>query len=372
MHERALDYLAGFMSFNLTCYTLCVCVESERALYADSCSPGIRGAPGSLACVFNWFVDGVVVIIPYLHITFAPAPLRLLSRVHWKTQHSPQCEMSLSLRANAASKACFVSSKRCQTLRPLVQGARWAPSRSVVARAEQKETSSKQEQVRGCGEIASGCGWPSCVAAARLPRAHNWPACARGAAPLLFCSLRIDRLPLTPTTPTTFTSTTSGTAAARRGASSLGAQREGARARSRQEGPPLAPLPSVLMPGGDRICERLLFALACSSWVVAVIVGGAGGVYQCMRQWTVTAACKWPPCVQSTTARHRRHPAPPLHPPTTHFQVGSFFEFAEKNPIFGVIQPDSPLWAPILGLFAITGIPTAGAWGLVFFGGGEG
>lgn len=28
--------------------------------------------------------------------------------------------------------------------------------------------------------------------------------------------------------------------------------------------------------------------------------------------------------------------------------------------MFGVVQPDSPLWAPILGFFAITGIPTAG------------
>jgi hypothetical protein len=40
--------------------------------------------------------------------------------------------------------------------------------------------------------------------------------------------------------------------------------------------------------------------------------------------------------------------------------VGSFFEYADKNAIFGVIPPESPLWAPILGLFAITGLPTAG------------
>lgn len=49
--------------------------------------------------------------------------------------------------------------------------------------------------------------------------------------------------------------------------------------------------------------------------------------------------------------------------------VGSFFEYANKNPVFGVIQPDSPLWAPILGLFAITGIPMAG---FLFFKGVEG
>lgn len=36
------------------------------------------------------------------------------------------------------------------------------------------------------------------------------------------------------------------------------------------------------------------------------------------------------------------------------------FEFANKNAIFGVITPDSFLWAPILGLFALTGIPTSG------------
>ncbi len=41
-------------------------------------------------------------------------------------------------------------------------------------------------------------------------------------------------------------------------------------------------------------------------------------------------------------------------------QVGSMFEFANKNAIFGVVQPDNFLWAPILGLFALTGIPTSG------------
>ena len=40
--------------------------------------------------------------------------------------------------------------------------------------------------------------------------------------------------------------------------------------------------------------------------------------------------------------------------------VGSCFEFANQNPIFGVVEPDSPLYAPILGLFAVTGLPTAG------------
>ena len=40
--------------------------------------------------------------------------------------------------------------------------------------------------------------------------------------------------------------------------------------------------------------------------------------------------------------------------------IGSMFEIANRNAIFGVIEPDSPLWLPILGLFAATGLPTAG------------
>lgn len=40
--------------------------------------------------------------------------------------------------------------------------------------------------------------------------------------------------------------------------------------------------------------------------------------------------------------------------------VGSIFEYTNKNPIFDVIYPDSPFYAPILGLFSFTGIPTAG------------
>ena len=40
--------------------------------------------------------------------------------------------------------------------------------------------------------------------------------------------------------------------------------------------------------------------------------------------------------------------------------VGSIFEYTSKNPIFDVIEADSPLYAPILGLFALTGLPTSG------------
>lgn len=40
--------------------------------------------------------------------------------------------------------------------------------------------------------------------------------------------------------------------------------------------------------------------------------------------------------------------------------VGSIFEYVDKNPIFGVVPPDSPVWAPILLTMAVTGWPTAG------------
>jgi hypothetical protein len=51
--------------------------------------------------------------------------------------------------------------------------------------------------------------------------------------------------------------------------------------------------------------------------------------------------------------------------PTINQQVGSIFEYVDGNAVFGVIPPDSPLWAPVLGLFAFTGIPMAGALGWV-------
>ncbi|EFJ34325.1 hypothetical protein SELMODRAFT_69021, partial [Selaginella moellendorffii] len=39
--------------------------------------------------------------------------------------------------------------------------------------------------------------------------------------------------------------------------------------------------------------------------------------------------------------------------------VGSIFEYFNKNPVFGVIQPDSPFYTPVLGFFSITGIPVS-------------
>ena len=40
--------------------------------------------------------------------------------------------------------------------------------------------------------------------------------------------------------------------------------------------------------------------------------------------------------------------------------TGSVFEYAYKNPIFGVVNADSGLYAPILGWFVFTGFPLAG------------
>ncbi|KAK9838929.1 hypothetical protein WJX74_006105 [Apatococcus lobatus] len=40
--------------------------------------------------------------------------------------------------------------------------------------------------------------------------------------------------------------------------------------------------------------------------------------------------------------------------------IGSIFEWTNKNPVFGVLPPTSPFYTPILGFFAITGLPSAG------------
>eukprot|EP00469_Lotharella_globosa_P012844 CAMPEP_0167778366 /NCGR_PEP_ID=MMETSP0111_2-20121227/4213_1 /TAXON_ID=91324 /ORGANISM="Lotharella globosa, Strain CCCM811" /LENGTH=203 /DNA_ID=CAMNT_0007668661 /DNA_START=21 /DNA_END=632 /DNA_ORIENTATION=+ len=39
--------------------------------------------------------------------------------------------------------------------------------------------------------------------------------------------------------------------------------------------------------------------------------------------------------------------------------IGSFYEIAAKNPVFGVIPYGNPLWLPILAFFGITGLPSA-------------
>ncbi|GAB4817771.1 hypothetical protein N2152v2_004817 [Parachlorella kessleri] len=41
--------------------------------------------------------------------------------------------------------------------------------------------------------------------------------------------------------------------------------------------------------------------------------------------------------------------------------VGSVFEYFNRHAIFDVIQPENPLWAPVLGVFVFTGLPMAGA-----------
>jgi hypothetical protein len=38
-------------------------------------------------------------------------------------------------------------------------------------------------------------------------------------------------------------------------------------------------------------------------------------------------------------------------------QIGSIFEYVNQRPVFGVVNPDSIFYAPLLGFFAFTGIP---------------
>ncbi|CAH2064383.1 unnamed protein product, partial [Thlaspi arvense] len=42
--------------------------------------------------------------------------------------------------------------------------------------------------------------------------------------------------------------------------------------------------------------------------------------------------------------------------------IGSVFEYTSKNPVFGVLESDSIFYAPVLGFFAFTGIPTSEDW----------
>jgi len=39
--------------------------------------------------------------------------------------------------------------------------------------------------------------------------------------------------------------------------------------------------------------------------------------------------------------------------------IGSIFEYTNQRPVFGIIGSDSALYAPILGFFVFTGIPTS-------------
>lgn len=40
-------------------------------------------------------------------------------------------------------------------------------------------------------------------------------------------------------------------------------------------------------------------------------------------------------------------------------QIGSVFEYVNQKPVFGVLGSDSVFYAPVLGFFVFTGIPTA-------------
>ncbi|XP_021752876.1 uncharacterized protein LOC110718353 [Chenopodium quinoa] len=39
--------------------------------------------------------------------------------------------------------------------------------------------------------------------------------------------------------------------------------------------------------------------------------------------------------------------------------IGSIFEYVNQKPVFGLLSSDSVFYAPVLGFFAITGIPTS-------------
>ncbi|XP_062073529.1 uncharacterized protein LOC133777803 [Humulus lupulus] len=39
--------------------------------------------------------------------------------------------------------------------------------------------------------------------------------------------------------------------------------------------------------------------------------------------------------------------------------IGSVFEYVNQKPVFGIVNPDSIFYAPLLGFFAFTGIPTS-------------
>ncbi|KAM1062398.1 uncharacterized protein LOC126608624 [Malus sylvestris] len=40
-------------------------------------------------------------------------------------------------------------------------------------------------------------------------------------------------------------------------------------------------------------------------------------------------------------------------------QIGSVFEYVNEKPVFGILSSDSIFYAPVLGFFAFTGIPTS-------------
>lgn len=40
-------------------------------------------------------------------------------------------------------------------------------------------------------------------------------------------------------------------------------------------------------------------------------------------------------------------------------QIGSIFEYVNERPVFGVLSSDSVFYAPLLGFFAFTGIPSS-------------
>ena len=49
-------------------------------------------------------------------------------------------------------------------------------------------------------------------------------------------------------------------------------------------------------------------------------------------------------------------------------QIGSVFEYVSQKPVFGVLNSDNIFYAPVLGFFVFTGIPSAvSSISLIFF-----
>ena len=113
-------------------------------------------------------------------------------------------------------------------------------------------------------------------------------------------------------------------------------RRERERALDKQEGPKDLPFG--------------LYLLFSAMVAIAAVRPSAGGTLRRQRSRSGPAA-----------GRHRRSRTTPADVRSpARLQVGSVFEYLNGNAIFGVVQPDSPLYKPILGLFAVTGLPMAG------------
>jgi hypothetical protein len=143
------------------------------------------------------------------------------------------------------------------------------------------------------------------------------------------------------------------------GPAALGAPRERAQdaGGAGQEGPALAAVPGAVDAGGHRVGARHRPAAAAAGRAPAHLraCSGAGGARAALAAAHAPASAGQPALPPASPLAARRASPSPLPP-----QVGSIFEYVDKNPVFGVLQPDNPLWAPVLLFMGVTGLPTAG------------